>query len=177
MLQRMRLRFLEVVATVDGIEPRIQEVLGPLSIAHNEAARCDSILVLRHNHVYAVALEVSKGLDDAVWGDHGLVDNHEFLETRRREEVGLQREGGIHNERGAVEEPDEGGPGVEGHGVPHGGNFGPRKRGVPQWVVCVVGKECCVAFNCPMLGSDTSLLWDAICLIEMGNLHIPCLEA
>lgn len=87
MLQRMRLRLLEVVASVDRIEPRVQEVLGPLSIPNNEAVLRQSIFVLSNNKIYPISFEVSERFDDTVWWYYRLMDDHEFFELRGREDV------------------------------------------------------------------------------------------
>jgi hypothetical protein len=83
MLQRMRLGFLEIVTSVDWIEPGIQKVLGPLPIAHNNTRGRQSFLILRRDKVNPVALQVAESLDNTVWWHYRLVDDHELFEPGR----------------------------------------------------------------------------------------------
>lgn len=97
MLQRVRLGFLEIVAPVDGIEPGVEEVLGPLPIPYDDAGRHQALLVLCDDEVYSVALEISESLDDTVRGHYGLVGDHDVLEAGGLEYVRLEVDVRVHD--------------------------------------------------------------------------------
>jgi hypothetical protein len=106
-LQRMAFGLLEVITPVYRIEPSIEEELGPLSVPNHETARRQSILVLCDDEIYSVALEVTEGFDDAVGRYNGCVGDHVGFEFRGCEQVGVDGERAVHDERCSVEVPEE----------------------------------------------------------------------
>jgi hypothetical protein len=105
--QRMAFGLLEVVTPVYWIEPSIEEELGPLSVPNHETARRQSILVLCNDEIYSVALEVTEGFDDAVGRYNGCVGDHVGFEFGGCEQVGVDGERAVHDERCSVEVPEE----------------------------------------------------------------------
>ncbi|KAI4129780.1 MAG: hypothetical protein LQ338_002090, partial [Usnochroma carphineum] len=69
--QSMALRFLEVVAPVQRIEPRVQEELGPVASLQYQAPLTQALAVLRQYQIDPIALEIRKCLDHAVWRRKG----------------------------------------------------------------------------------------------------------
>lgn len=103
----MALRLLKVITPVNRIEPSIEEELRPLSVSDHKTARRQSILVLCNDEIYSVAFKVAKGFDDAVGWYDGRVCDHVGLELGRREQVGVDGECGVHDERRGVDVPEE----------------------------------------------------------------------
>jgi hypothetical protein len=145
MLQRMTLRFLKIITPVNRIEPTIQEELRPLPVSDNETTRRQSVLILRDDEVYSVALQVAEGFYDAVGRHHGRVCDHEAFEFRGREQRGVEGERGVHDQRCVVEVPNELRGGEEGYGVPDGGDAGPGAGGGAKGVLVVCWEEGLVA--------------------------------
>ena len=111
-LKGVALRFLEVVATVQRVEPGVQEELGPVvalfctaGVAEQEAAVREVVAILGEDEGGFGGGEVGEGVDDAVGGHDGDVFEHEGFEGA--EDVGLDGEGGVGDEgvRGEGEEP------------------------------------------------------------------------
>ena len=90
MLQRMTLRLLKIITPINRIEPRVEKVLCPVAIPHDNTRRYQPLFILRDDKVDAVAFEVSERLDYAVRGDDGLVGEHDVLEARGLQHVRLQ---------------------------------------------------------------------------------------
>lgn len=103
----MALGLLKVIAAINGIEPRVQKVLCPLAIANNKTTRRQPVLVLRDYQVNAISLDVAEGFDDAIRGHDGGVCDHQFFKACGCENVRFEREGGRHDQGGAVEVPEE----------------------------------------------------------------------
>jgi hypothetical protein len=102
MFQRMEFGLLEVVAPVNRVKPHIQKVLGPLPVPYDEAARGQTVLVLRDDEVYSVAFQVAERLDDAVGWHDGRICEHDALELRGREHRRVDGDGGIQDYRRVV---------------------------------------------------------------------------
>lgn len=124
--QRVRLGLLEVVAPVQRVEPGVEEEFGPVPVAEDEAAGRQALLVLGHDKVNVVALEVRKGLDDAVRRDHGQVLDHVLLQVLGAHDVVDDVELGVHDERVLVQVPDVLGVWKLGQGVSRRRHLGPR---------------------------------------------------
>lgn len=77
--QRMALGLLEVVAAVQRVEPGVEEELGPFSTAQDQASARESLVVLGQDEVNPIAFQMAEGLDHAVRGHNGLVNEHEAL--------------------------------------------------------------------------------------------------
>lgn len=92
MLQRMPLRLLEIIAPIQGIEPRVQQILGPLAVADHHAVLAQPFVVLRQDKVDVGALQVAEGLDHTVGRDHAAVDQHDGFEARGGHDVVLDGE-------------------------------------------------------------------------------------
>lgn len=54
MLERVVFGLLEVVTSVDGVEPGVQEELCPLSVSDDKTARRQAVLVLGDDKIYSV---------------------------------------------------------------------------------------------------------------------------
>lgn len=117
----MILSLLEVVAPVDRIKPYVQEVLGPLSVLDNETAWRQAVLVLSDDQVDPIALEIAESLDDTVWWHDGSIGDHERFQFGGCEKGGVDRDGGVHDNGGRIEVPEETRARMEGHGMAHGG--------------------------------------------------------
>lgn len=141
MLQRMALRLLKIITPVYRIEPRVQKVLRPIPIPHNDTRGHQSLFILRHHEVDPVALQVPKRFDHAVGGHNGFIGEHDVFEARGLEHVRLEVERGVHDERAGVEIPEVGGAGEERHGVAEGGDLGPGAGGGVDGVLGVGGEE------------------------------------
>ena len=140
-LEGVRLSLLEVVSAVDGVEPDIEEVVGPVAAADEEAGNAEPVAVLRDDEVDARALEVGKCLDDAVGRHDGLVGQHARLEPRRRRYVSTHGHGVVHDQRVAVQRPKPRRARERRHGVSQRRHLGPRPRRSRQAVRCVVREE------------------------------------
>lgn len=147
MLQSMPLGLLKVVAPVQGIEPGVQEKLGPVSVPHDHASARQSFLVLRQDEVDPRPLQMREGLDHAVGWYDGLVDDHEGFEPRGVHDVLFERQGGRHDERGRGQVEEVGRVRVERHCVSQRWHDGPGGGGVAEGVVGGVGEESHVAYK------------------------------
>lgn len=79
----MSLSLLEVVTSVQRIQPRLKEELGPFSVAENNVVMYETRFVLRQNNINVVSTEMTKSLDDAVRRHNGLTANHQRLQLFR----------------------------------------------------------------------------------------------
>ena len=118
-LQRMVFGFLEVVASVDRVEPSIQEELCPLSVTDYKTTRCQSVFVLRDDKVYPVALQVAECLDDAFWRNDGGIGEHVGLKLGGRKDRGVKGNVHVHYQGGMVKIPHKHRGGIECHGMAH----------------------------------------------------------
>ena len=107
MLQCMALGFLEVVAPVEWIKPRIEEELGPVATPDQQTTTRQAFSVLREDEVYALAAQVRESLDDAVGRHDRFVDDHQALQLPRLEEFRVKWLARVHDQRRAreVEQP------------------------------------------------------------------------
>ena len=79
----MRFRFLEIVTSIERIEPGVDEELGPITVPQDKAAGRKSFLVLCEDKVHIFPLQMRERLDDAVGRDDGVVFNHDVLQLAR----------------------------------------------------------------------------------------------
>lgn len=136
----MRLGLLEVVAPIQRIKPRVEQELGPVAVAHDEAPRREAVLVLRQREVDLLAAQVREGADDAVGRDDGLVLDHQGVHLLRGHDL-LDRQRRVHDQRVLVQEPEVLGVRVIVQGVAHRGQFGPGDRRAGEVVVADGGEE------------------------------------
>ena len=73
----MAFSLLKVVRAIQGIEPRIQEKLGPFSPPQNEASMAQALSVLRQNEIGFITLEVTESMDNRVRRHHWNVFLHQ----------------------------------------------------------------------------------------------------
>ena len=159
-LERVALGFLEIVAAVQRVEPGVQEELGPLGVADQQAAAREALAVLREDEVDALAFEVREGLDDAVRRHDGLVGDHEGFEFGGLQDYAGEGFAGVHDEGGGGEVEDPVGVWVDGQGVAEGGHGGPGGRHVRHEVVVRgAGEEGLVAMA---LGVVAAVLFDVV---------------
>lgn len=97
MLQSMALSLLKVVAPIQRVEPRVQEILSPVPTPDDHAAAGKTLLILAEHEVDPLALQVWERLDHAVGGHDGLVDDHEGFETPRLHDVRVEGDGRVHD--------------------------------------------------------------------------------
>lgn len=83
----MRLSLREIITPVQRIKPRIQEELGPLGIPDEETTGTQILLILRNHQINVLPAQVAEGADHAVGRHHGLVLDHQLLQTGFREDV------------------------------------------------------------------------------------------
>lgn len=121
--QSMSLRLLKVVASVERVQPRLEEKLGPLSVAENNVVVHQARLVLRQNEVNMIPAEVLIRLDDAVWRHNRLARNHERLHRLGLQDQILERLFRVHNVGILIEVPDEFAVGELGQRSAHGHQF------------------------------------------------------
>lgn len=69
--------FLEIIRSVKGIQPGLEEELGPFTVSDNNVVVHQPSLVLAEDEVGVVPLKVSIGLDDAVRRNDWLAANHQ----------------------------------------------------------------------------------------------------
>lgn len=161
-LERVALGFLEIVAAVQRVEPGVQEELGPVGIADEQASARQTFAVLREHEIDALAFEVREGLDDAVGGHDGLVGDHEGFEFGGLQDYAGEGLAGVHDQGGGREVEDPMGVWVEGQGVAESGHGGPGGWHVGhEIVVCGAGEEGLVAMA---LGVVTAILFDVVCV-------------
>lgn len=87
-LERVALRFLEIVAAVQRVVPGIEEELGPIGVANEQTSASQTLSVLREDEVDALAFQVRERLDHAVGRHDGLVCQHQAFQLGGREELG-----------------------------------------------------------------------------------------
>ena len=90
MLQRMTLRLLKIITPIYRIEPRVQKVLRPVPVPHNDAGGHQPLFILRDDKVDAIALQVPKRFDHAVGRDNGFVGEHYVFEAGGLEDMRLE---------------------------------------------------------------------------------------
>ena len=128
MLQSMGLGLLEVVTPVDRVKPAVQEKLCPLPIPNYKTTRRQPVLVLCDDEIYSVALEVAKGLDNAIRGYDGSVGQHVSFQLGWCEEVGVNGQRLVHDQSRVIKIPEEGRGWKERHGVADSRYTGPCRR-------------------------------------------------
>jgi hypothetical protein len=105
----MCIRLLEIVRAVQWIKPGVQEELGPLSSADNEAPLRKALFVLGENQINVGALQMWKSLDNTIWWYHGLVSQHHTFQLLCIHDGVLNCLCWVHDQRILIEEPDKGG--------------------------------------------------------------------
>lgn len=156
----MALRFLEVVATVQRVVPGVEEELGPVCVADEQAAAGEAVVVLREHEVYALAFEVCESLDHTVGRHDGLVGDHEAFEFWGVEDFVRKWLAGVHYQRGGCKVEDPVGVWVEGQSVAESGYGGPGLRNVGHEVVVGgAGKERFIAMT---LGVVAAVVFDVV---------------
>lgn len=159
-LERVALGLLEVVAAVQRVEPGVEEELGPVRVADQQAAAGQPVVVLRQHEVHALALQVRERLDHAVRRHDGLVDDHEAFELRGREDFVREGLARVHDEGGGREVEEPLGVGVQGQGVSEGRDGGPGGGDVGHEVVVFgAGEEGLVAMA---LGVVAAVFFDVV---------------
>lgn len=120
----MSLSLLEVVASIQWIEPRLRKVLSPVAVAQHYTVRCQSIAVLAYDQRSVLPSQVAKSLDDAIGRNDREAPDHQLLEVPRFHDVQqcLVR---IHDVCVLVEVPHIGAVWVFGQRMAHGQDLGP----------------------------------------------------
>lgn len=158
----MALCFLEVVATVQRVVPGVEEELGPVCVANEQAAACKAVVVLREHEVYALAFQVCESLDHTVRRHDGLIGDHEAFEFWGVEDFVRKWLAGVHYQRGGCEVEDPVGVWVESQSVAESGYCGPGLRDVGHEVVVGgAGEEGLIAVA---LGIVAAVVFDIVCV-------------
>lgn len=169
--QSMCLGSLEVVGSVEWVEPGIQEELCPLAVPQNKASGRHALLVLRQHKVHVVSLEVRERLDDAVRRNDRSVLNHEFLELLGTHDLLLNLELWRHDKRILLEIPEISAVWKLGHRMSHGDNLRPRLWRASRVIITVLRKEYPVALRiasvtCCSPSRDASLRTILFCILD-----------
>ena len=90
--------FLKIIATIERVEPGVQEELGPFAPPYHEATLTETLSILREDQVDLVAFKVGEGSNDAVRRDHGLIPQHQRFEALLIHDVGSEGELRVHDQ-------------------------------------------------------------------------------
>lgn len=132
MLERMTLCLLKVISPVQWVEPRVEEELGPAvlgAVADQEGAVGEVVPVLRQDQTGFGQGQVGEGVDHAIGRNDGDVLAYEASDAGGVENVGVERERGVCNERMWRESEEPGCLRVERNSVAEGRDEGPGLGG------------------------------------------------
>lgn len=136
---------LEVVEAVDGIVPRIEEVLRPFTASNNHAPRLETLMVLGEDKFNPFRWHMSVRLDDRIWRDDGHITPHKLAKPCRICDMIFQRQRRVHDDCVLVEIPEVLGVRVFGHSMADGGEGCPAVWDCANGVVGHVFHEDCVS--------------------------------
>lgn len=146
--QRVSFSLLEVVTPIKRIHPGLDEELGPVSITNHHTVCDQATVVLAHDELGIVSLEMRKCLDDAVGGYNWVILDHQALQLLGTRYLILERLGIVHNVRILIEEPEVLAVGIFRQGVAQGDNLGPRLGRTAGIVVVGFDDHGLIACNC-----------------------------
>lgn len=126
----MRLRLRKHITPIQRIKPEIQKEAREVALAEHKAAGADILVILSHDEVNVICLEMRECPNDAIRRHHGEILEHQRLEAGLVKQMGLEGFRGVHDEgvRAEVEEVCR--VGVCRHCVAEGRRDGPCVGGV-----------------------------------------------
>lgn len=102
----MGFRTLEVIRTVQRIEPSIQQEPCPIALAEHETACAQSMLVLRQDEVDLLALQVLEGGDNTFWWNDRLSSLHCLVQLLWLHDILLDGDRRVHDQGVFMKEPE-----------------------------------------------------------------------